>query len=597
MELHSFYRDKIEHYGKALKSCKERIFFFSFYRLLSFLAFAVAVYYLIQQYSPQLLLVGILLAAIFFFFVRFAFRLKDQKILLEKLLFINNNELSVISGQPNQLDNGESFGKDSDYAGDLDVFGKNSLYHLLNRGTTLHGKERLADLLKAPLTNINSIKERQSAVAVFANQTDIRQYITAQGLIKSEDDGTLHSIYEWLKGGKNLHRQKWLQVVRWIIPAYTIPALFYYLATDNFSWLLWGVSAGWLITAFYAKYINGQHQLIAKKQAILNQYAGILRTFTTIQPGNSTLLKELQQVSGNAHTAIKGLSKLSSAFDQRLNLLVNVVINSLFVYDIHCILRLDAWKEKHKQDFSQWLLAVGDIECLNAQSTLLFNNPDFCFPTPIDHSSPVVETTKMAHPLITGSERVANDFEAGKTDKMLLVTGSNMSGKTTFLRTLGINLILAQSGAPVCAASFSFTPVQIYTSIRVSDSLQEHTSYFMAELKRLQYIIQQLRDGRPALVLIDEILRGTNSEDKTHGSEAFIKQLIQYNCITLFATHDLMLSVLEERYPGVVSNYCFESTIQDDHLYFDYTLQRGVAKNKNASFLMKQMGIIEQKND
>lgn len=166
--------------------------------------------------------------------------------------------------------------------------------------------------------------------------------------------------------------------------------------------------------------------------------------------------------------------------------------------------------------------------------------------------------------------------------------------KTTFLRTLGINLILAQCGAPVCALNFVFTPMKILTSIRVNDSLQEHTSYFMAELKRLQLIIQQLQQGIPALVLIDEILRGTNSEDKTHGSEQFILQLIRYNCITLFATHDLTLASLENDHKGVISNCCFESIIQNNTLYFDYKLQHGVAKNKNASFLMKQMGIIEE---
>jgi DNA mismatch repair ATPase MutS len=199
----------------------------------------------------------------------------------------------------------------------------------------------------------------------------------------------------------------------------------------------------------------------------------------------------------------------------------------------------------------------------------------------------------MAHPLIPAEGRVANDCSFGENEKLVLVTGSNMSGKTTFLRTLGINLVLAQCGAPVCATAFSFTPMVIRGSIRVSDSLQEQTSYFMAELKRLQQIIHFLQQQTtPVLILIDEILRGTNSEDKTYGSEQFIKKLIRYRCLTLFATHDLTLSRLEEDLPGQVSNYCFESTIRNGELLFDYTLQRGVAKNKNASFLMEKMEII-----
>ena len=167
-----------------------------------------------------------------------------------------------------------------------------------------------------------------------------------------------------------------------------------------------------------------------------------------------------------------------------------------------------------------------------------------------------------------------------------------MSGKTTFLRTIGVNLLLAQCGAPVCATSFSFSPMKLLSSIRISDSLQENTSYFMAELKRLQQIIIELETNEPALVLIDEILRGTNSEDKTHGSEQFIRRLLQYQCVCLFATHDLTLGKLEDEMPALISNYCFESTIKDDELYFDYTLQKGIAKNKNASFLMEKMDII-----
>ena len=217
--------------------------------------------------------------------------------------------------------------------------------------------------------------------------------------------------------------------------------------------------------------------------------------------------------------------------------------------------------------------------------------PAFVYRVSVDNDL-IIEAKDLAHPLIHPGERIANDLELGRSGKLALVTGSNMSGKTTFLRTVGINLLLAQCGAPVCAASFLFKPMHLLTAIRISDSLQLHTSYFMAELKRLQSIIRYLETGAPALVLVDEILRGTNSDDKSHGSEEFIKKIISFNCVTLFATHDLTLSVMEQNFPGIVSNYCFESTIVNEELYFDYRLQPGVAKNKNASFLMKKMDII-----
>ena len=593
MAAHSFYQEKIGSYTKAVLSFKRKIAVSALLRLLAFAAFAVSGYFFFKHWSTGLLFLSLLLFTAFLVLVLYALRLKEKKAVFEKLLFINTNELGILNNEPNRLDDGSSFANSKGYAEDLDIFGPRSLFHLLNRCSTAHGREYLATLLQQPLSDAAYITARQQAVQFLSNQPDKRQLITTHGLLRAEAEGNLHGIAEWLKPATDLHKRKWLQVVRWILPLYTIPSFLYYIATGNILYVATGVVATWLITARYAKYIHAQHQLISKKQSILEQYAGILKTFVTVETGSSSVLKQLQQTAGNAHSAIGTLAKLSSFFDQRLNLLVNIFLNSLAMYDIQCILALEQWKERHKDNFDRWLHAVGDIECLNALASFAFNNPQFAYPQVNQNETLYVKAEQMAHPLIPSAECVANDFEAGKHNRLLLVTGSNMSGKTTFLRTLGANLILAQCGAPVCATALIFTPMEILTSIRVNDSLQEHTSYFMAELKRLQQIILRLQNKKPALVLIDEILRGTNSEDKTHGSEQFIKQLLQYNCITLFATHDLALASLENEYEGMISNYCFESIIQNNTLHFDYKLQTGVAKNKNASFLMKQMGIIE----
>src|SRR5690606_34185973 len=203
------------------------------------------------------------------------------------------------------------------------------------------------------------------------------------------------------------------------------------------------------------------------------------------------------------------------------------------------------------------------------------NHPQYAWPKIVD-GKPLIRATAASHPLIPDTESVSNDFCIGESEKLMLVTGSNMSGKSTFLRTVGINLLLAQCGAPVCAQQFTCTTMSILTSIRISDSLQEHTSYFMAELKRLRQIINALETGAPALVLIDEVLRGTNSSDKTHGSEALIRKLIAHNCLAIFATHDLSLGELENIYPSLISNYCFESRIDNGELLFDYRLHDGI---------------------
>ncbi len=230
-------------------------------------------------------------------------------------------------------------------------------------------------------------------------------------------------------------------------------------------------------------------------------------------------------------------------------MLVILFLNSLFLYDLQCMWALESWKATNKDRFAGWIDCVGIIETLNSLATFAYNNPANHWPA-VNDQALHISGKALAHPLIPAGECVANDFTMGVQERLVLVTGSNMSGKTTFLRTVGVNLLLAQCGAPVSAQSFDFTPMNILSSIRVSDSLQEHTSYFMAELKRLKQIILYLQQNKaPALVLIDEILRGTNSEDKTHGSEQFIKKLLQYNCLTMFATHDLSLSVLEQELP------------------------------------------------
>jgi DNA mismatch repair ATPase MutS len=436
------------------------------------------------------------------------------------------------------------------------------------------------------------IEQQQQAIQSLSTQKELRQLLTAHGLLNEEKEGTLNDISGWLQQPPVLLNKRWIQWLRWLVPVYSSIAIFYWLLTNNYQWLIPAALLCWLINGPFFKQITQQHNLLGKKQSILDQYAAILSNFSKADAGNSLQLQKEKAIALEAHQSVKKLSRLSYMFDQRLNLAIGFLANSLFLFDIQCLWALEKWKQQHKDRFPDWSRCVGTIEALNSLATFAFNYPQYKYPV-VATNNISIAATQMAHPLIPVKESVANDATFGINEQLVLVTGSNMSGKTTFLRTLGVNLILAQCGAPVCAATFVFTPMVIRSSIRVSDSLQEHTSYFMAELKRLQQIIHYLQQQTaPVLILIDEILRGTNSEDKTHGSEQFIKKLLQYRCLTLFATHDLTLSRLEDELPGKVNNYCFESTISNGDLLFDYKLQRGVAKNKNASFLMEKMEII-----
>lgn len=586
-----FYTAQSQTYTGQLRSLRLKSNIVSVLRLSSFIGFLVAGYFLIKQPGLTPAIIAILSLIIFAWLVRLSVSLSFLKLLAQKILYITDNETGVLKGTPNKFPTGDDIGDRSIHANDLDVFGPGSLFHLLNRTTTHHGKLALAALLNKPETGISKIINRQEAIKVLALQPGPRQMITAHGLLQEEKEGTIDDVASWIKNENKMVGKTWLNIARFVLPAISIGGLIYYLDSNNPIPAGIAVVLCWAVTGMFAKYIHVQHQLTGKKQAILDQYAAILKHFYNAEKGSSVLLIELQATSREAHHEIAGLSKLSALLDQRLNLLVNFFLNSFLLYDVHCMIALEKWKEKNKKHFDNWINAVGEIEALNSLATFAYNNPGYSYPV-ISSRPPFIKAVQLSHPLIPRNEQVANGITIGDDEKLLLVTGSNMSGKSTFLRTLGINLLLAQCGTPVCAEYFECSPMKILSSIRITDSLHDNTSYFMAELKRLKEIIKELETSEPALVLIDEVLRGTNSDDKTHGSASLIVKLLRYNCLSLFATHDLSLSELEVAYPGQVSNYCFESIITNGELSFDYKLHKGVATNKNASFLMQKMGII-----
>ncbi len=585
------YRQKREKYQKQKTALRIKLIWVSVARLLAFAFLFFTVYESIRE--PRFLWISLIFVSftIFLLLVNYYYGLKDIRGFTDQLVFINENELEVLNGAENQFPDGLEFKSGSLYDQDLDIFGPRSLYHLLNRTTTIHGSKRLAAWLAKPEISIELIGQKQEAVRTISEQVDKRQKILAHGLWNREIEGNFSEVLQWINLSEKLDQNKALLFIRWALPAMNLFLVFYYLCTENYLPLIGGIILSWLITGIYAKYINKQHRLIGQKQKILNQYVHILKEFSGVDSGSSDLLDSLKETAGFAHLNVQRLSRLSGWFDQRLNMVVYVLLNSLFLYDIQITLALEGWKERNRRDFEKYMDCTADIEAWSSLGTFAYNHSGFAIPK-LQEGPLFIEAKNLFHPLIPEKESVGNDFRIGREDRLQILTGSNMSGKTTFLRTIGCNIIMAQCGLPVCAEYFNYTPLYVLSSIRVDDSLQEHTSYFMAELKKLQMIIHFLESGKPALVLVDEILKGTNSEDKTQGSEAFIKRLVQKHCLTIFATHDLVLSGLSDKLPGQVSNYCFESRIENDELHFDYVLQQGVAKNRNASFLMKKMQII-----
>ena len=613
----TYYRENAADYTAAIRKLKQKLNLMSLLRLVVFVSLVWCIYELIRDFSPILLVAAFVQAGLFIFFINVHYGWKDKRRLLERLRFVNENELRILAGELNGFPDGSGFLDADNYLEDLDIFGRHSLFHLLNRTTTIRGAGVLAQRLREPILDTPEILAQQEAIRTLAPQTAFRQLLTATGLLLQDTpdsdnsrrntlttphaDLNTGSLREWLDTDSRLLRNIHVRIAIYLLSAFNAYAIYQLFASNNYTLVLIGLVVSRGLWGVYARYLGDQHKLIGHKHTLLDQYAGILRVFNQIDTGSALILQELQGHTSKAHTAIRRLSKLSSAFDQRLNLLVSLFLGSFFFYDLVCMIAVEKWKTRNRSGLLLWIDAVAKVEALNALATYAFNHPENHYPQPIYEEGKhgtipaaplLIEAVALAHPLIPSTRRVANDLTIGRAESLILVTGSNMSGKTTFLRTLGVNLLMAQCGLPVCATSFKFTPMQLLTSLRISDSLQEQTSYFMAELKKLQKIILRLQTGAPALVLIDEILRGTNSEDKTFGSEQFIRKLLGYRCLSLFATHDLSLGTLEQELPGKISNYCFESIIEDNELHFDYRLQRGIARNRNASFLMQKMQII-----
>ena len=329
--------------------------------------------------------------------------------------------------------------------------------------------------------------------------------------------------------------------------------------------------------------------MTGKKVNILLSYSRLIQTVEN-EEFRSQKLRELQSGLTNASSKFKELAQLASELEQRANLVIHLLLNPLFLWDIKKSIQLEEWKEKQGENLLQWIKILGEFDAYNSLGKFKFNHPDYIFPSFTDNYFEM-KGENLGHPLMNRNKCVHNPIQIEKYPFFLIITGANMAGKSTYLRTVGVNFVLACIGAPVCAQHLILYPAKLITSLRTSDSLNDNESYFFAELKRLKLIIDELHAGEKLFIILDEILKGTNSIDKQKGSLALIQQFVRLQSCGIIATHDLLLGNLENEFPNNVRNYRFEADIKNDELTFSYTLREGIAQNMNASFLMKKMGI------
>lgn len=513
----------------------------------------------------------------------------------QKLLFVFKNETDIIKGGTNAYSNGNIYADEyHPYSSDLDIYGNASLYAFINRSNTVNGMKLLANSLGTPFGR-HDIIDRQAAIIELVSYIDQTFHFRAG--LQSHKPEQLELIERKLKY-EMPEQLKFTNNA--LLKLYTTVAPFISLAMLALGNIYGGVAWSFVglylffnaaLNFYYNKNISQVYYGFSGSSGLLNAISGTIK-WTEQVDWKSSYIKGFFNEDNNAEPLskqIKALSGIIQSFDVRLNVLLSVVFNLLLLWDFRCAIKLGKW---HAQFSSQLITGLGRIskfEELISFATLSYNQSDWTNPLITEDFS--FEATALGHPLIADHKRVINSYQFESVPTVDIVTGSNMAGKSTFLRTAGINMVLAFSGAPVCALYMKTSIFEILTYMRIKDSLNDQTSTFKAELNRLKMILEGVKQSAQPLVLIDEMLRGTNSRDKYLGSKVFIQKMIEEKTPTLFATHDLQLSEMVTNYPQQVRDYHFDIQLSEGEMNFDYKLKDGACKTFNAAILLKEIGL------
>ncbi len=522
-------------------------------------------------------------------------RLSAQKSDMEALETLNKAELNGLDYDFSAFDGAaDKLSADHPFSLDLDLFGEQSIFQSINRTVTHGGREMLAGWLQHPLTDKQAILERQEATGELAALSDLRQHFYVTGKRQPgdrRDARVLAALTE--TPAYFLHNRFW-QVMLLAVPAIWVALI----AACMLGACGWSVASLWFCVCFLIGYmpvvqVNKIYNTVDKMEKIFSVYADLMKSIEKQPFTSPALLAISNRLKGEkgqpASRAIRQLSGYIAGLNQRASF-IGILLNLFYLRDIRHALLLERWKKEQETHIPQWLDALARFDAFSSLATFAFNHPDYTY-AEISETYFELEGKGLGHPLLHRDVCVKNDIRISRRPSFLIITGANMAGKSTYLRTIGVNYLLACIGAPVYADSLRLYPAGMVTSLRTSDSLVSNESYFFSELKRLKMIIDRLQAGEELFIILDEILKGTNSVDKQKGSIALMKQLIACRTCGIIATHDLLLGSLEKEFPDEVRNFRFEADIRNDELTFSYQLREGIAQNMNACFLMKKMGI------
>lgn len=597
MNPENHYTERLSLTEGQLQQVKKQIFRISMLRLALFIAGIAGVYFFFNQ--TTLLIVCICLTFFpLFILVKIHNRFFIRKEWLEIQARIIQEELQALSGDYSSFEDGKEYvNPEHPYSFDLDIFGRRSLFQSINRTCTFFGKNRLAKWLQNHLYEKTSIEKRQEMVREISEHTLCREQFRVAGLVHHGQSSDAEKIQAWSQSPAQYLHAGWVKAFIWGVPVINSLLLITSLAGwTSFSWL--GLSFGiFLVLSFgiikRATYIQ---ETYGKQLKSLNGYARLIALAKAEDWKSAGMQELMERFNLNGQSPIQALQQLSKELDRldlRNNQFLYVLLEGSIFFQLQEIVRIERWKARYGQHINEWLETVGELDALCSLGTFAYNHPQYTYPE-LTEKPFCFLATQMGHPLMPASQCVKNDATIPSRPFFLIITGANMAGKSTYLRTIGVNYLLACIGAPVCCERLKLHPNQLITSLRTSDSLSDNESYFFAELKRLKRIIDLLNRGQQLFIILDEILKGTNSMDKQKGSFDLIRQFMQLKANGIIATHDLLLGSLIKQFPEEIRNYCFEADIKENELTFSYKLREGVAQNMNACFLMKKMGIILQ---
>ncbi len=583
------YQQHISDNQVLLKSVKKKLLVSSMIRLITFI---IAFYIVISFFENTTLIISVIIGWIALFLLMLSKHsdLQNQKKYLQAIIKLNENEIKAINNDLSAFNSGEIYKNPQHYFSyDIDLFGEHSFFHHINRTKRKESEQLLANMLTA--NDINQIESKQNAIKELSQHINWRQnYTVTSGLIESKVSSK--SIFDWLKNYKPfLSKPYYILAVIFPFISLIIFGLYFFGVLPE-SALLYLLLTGLAITSIHLKQINLLSLHASEFKDVMSQYSNLLVEIEN-QTFESDLLIEKQRLiidreGKKASTILKEFSKYIDALDQRNNLLFGFIGNGYLLWDFKQVYKIEQWILTHQQDVKKWFDVIEFFDAFNSLANFAYNHPKFVYPKITNQA--VIDAQQLGHFMIDEDKRINNDFKIDK-NQFIIITGANMAGKSTFLRTIALNIVSANVGLPVSAKSFNYNPIKLISSMRTSDSLLDDESYFFSELKRLKFIVDEIKKDE-YFIILDEILKGTNSKDKEEGSKQFVKKLVASKSTGIIATHDLGLCKISEELPQVINKY-FDAEIINNELFFDYTYKNGVCQNMNASFLLKKMGVVD----